>query len=170
MDENARINSIKESVDQYLRNIEESGIDEFFSPIDARFEAVNRIWRDLHIEGGRKTKWKWPCIGLSGPSFGGSANSETVWKDVRPEVDKPDNRYKLGSAGGSNRHLFIVIQGFQGPAYVSICHCEPPRAVPDLPSEISHLWLAAEEGAFVYVWLADSNGWQNLTDKVNGSA
>ena len=165
--ENARINQVRECADLYLRDIEVSGIDEFFSPIDAHIKPVRRIWEYLCVEGGNITKWKRPCIGMLEPVSGGIANSDTVWKSVRPEVYKPDNLRKLGRSGYLNRHLFVVIDGLRGPAYVSIRRCEPPQHIPDLPSEITHLWVAAEEGEIVYVWLAGGDGWQNLTDKVN---
>lgn len=165
--EDARINRVRQYADQYLRNIEQSGINDFFSPLHADIEPVRRIWQDLCIEGGKITKWKRPCIGIMGPLSGGIANSETVWKSVSPEVYKPDNLRKLGWTGYLNRHLFIVLDGLQGPAYVSIRRSEPPQDVPNLPSEITHLWVAAEEGKIVYVWLADSDGWRNLTNKVN---
>ena len=169
LDENAKINKVRKHADRYLRNIEDSGLDHFFCPIHAEFEPVRSIWTDLCVEGGTKIKWKRPGIGMLAPSSGGWADSESIWKDVRPEVYKSDNRNKLGQSDGSNRHLFIVIDGLQGSAYVSMRYCEPPQDVPDLPSEITHLWLAAEEGSLVYVWLADSSGWQNLTNNVNES-
>ena len=168
--ENARINKVRQYADRYLKEIEVSGIDEFFSSIHAHIEPVRRIWENLCIEGGNKTKWKRPCIGMSAPVSGGFANSETVWKTIRPEVYKQDNRYKLGKSGCPKRHLFVIIDGLQGPAYVSIRRCEPPQDVPDLPSEITHIWVSAEEGQIVYVWLADSHGWRNLTNKVNLNA
>ena len=168
--ENARINKVRQCADLYLRNIELSGIDNFFSQTDAHIEPVRRIWEDLCVESGKKWKWKIPCIGMSAPLSGGPANPGTVWNSVQPEVYKPDNLRKLERSGCPHRHLFIVIDGLQGPAYVSIRWCEPPQEVPKLPSDITHLWVAAEEGKIVYVWLADSVGWRDLTNEVNQTA
>ena len=165
--EDARINRIRQYADQYLRNIERSRINDFFSPIHADIEPVRRIWEDLCIEGGKITKWKRPCIGIMGPVSGGIVKSETVWKSVRPEVHKPDNLRKLGRSVDLNRHLFVVIDDLQGPAYVSIRHSEPPQDIPSLPQEITHIWVAAEEGEIVYVWLADSFSWRKFTTKIN---
>ena len=165
---NAKIKTVRKHADQYLREIELSGMDDFFFPIHAQIEPVRKIWKDLCVEAGTKTKWKHPGIGMSGPSSGGCANSETVWEDVQPVVRKKDNLQKLGQSVGSHRHLFILIDGLQGPAYVSIRRCEPPQNVPDLPPQITHLWLAAEEGELVYVWFADSAGWRNLTAEGRG--
>ena len=167
--ENAKISNVRKYTDRYLRTIEEAGLDEFFCPIHARFEPVRRIWNDLRVEGGSKTQWKHPGIGMLAPWSGGWADSESIWREVQSEVYKSDNRNKLGQSDGSNRHLFVVIDGLQGPAYSSITFCEPPDQIPDLQPEITHLWLAAEEGALVYVWLADSDGWRNLTNLVNGN-
>ena len=169
LDDNAKVNKVNKHVDRYLRQIEETGLDDFFGPIHAEHEPVRRIWSDLRVEAGRKTQWKKSGIGIMAPSSGGRADSESIWRDVRSEVYKSDNRNKLGQSNGSNRHLFVVIDGLQGPAYTSMRFCEPPREIPDLPPEITHLWLAAEEGTLVYVWLANSDGWRNLTNLVNGN-
>ena len=165
--DNAHIGNVRKDVDLYLKDIEDVGLNEFFAPIHARFEPVRKIWSDLRIEGGTKTTWKRPCIGISGSSSGGVACADSIWNDVRPVVYKADNRKKLAESEGNSRHLFIVIDGLQGSAYVSIKHCDPPVVLPDMPLEITHLWLAAEEGAIVYVWLADANGWRDLSNVVN---
>ena len=163
----ARVKQVRERADQYLREIEKDGMEEFFIEIHSRYESVRRIWNDLSIEAGKVKKWKRPGIGMTDTASGGTARSETVWASVKQEVWKDDNRSKLKKSCFVHRHLFIVIEGFQGPAYVSIRNCEPPKDVPELPAEITHLWVAAEEGCLIYVWRADSNGWLNLTDKVN---
>ena len=169
LDDNAKVNKVIEYVDRYLRQIEETGLDDFFGPIHAEHEPVRRIWSDLRVEAGSKTRWKNPGIGIMPPSSGGSADSESICKDVQSEIYKSDNRNKLAQSNGSNRHLFVVIDGLQGPAYYSMKFCEPPHGIPNLPPEITHLWLAAEEGTLVYVWLANSDGWRNLTNLVNGN-
>ena len=168
LDDNARVNKVNEHVDRYLRQIEEAGLDGFFGPMHAKHEPVRRIWNDLRVEAGEKAQWKQSGIGIVAPTSGGCADSESVWGEVRSEIYKSDNRNKLGRSNGLNRHLFVVVDGLQGPAYSSVRFCEPPREPPDLPPEITHLWLAAEEGALAYVWLADSDGWRNLTNLVNG--
>ncbi|MDE2867862.1 MAG: hypothetical protein OXR64_07265 [Chloroflexota bacterium] len=163
----ARVKRVRECADQYLREIEKDGMDEFFSALHSRYESVRSIWDDLSIEAGKVKKWKCPGIGMTDIGSGGFARPETVWASVKQEVWKDDNRSKLNKSCFAHRHLFIVIEGFQGPAYVSIRNCEPPNDVPELPTEITHLWVAAEEGCLVYVWRADSNGWLNLSDKIN---
>ena len=165
--EGSRINELRKRVDHYLREIELSGVERFFSPTDSRIEAVGKIWQDLGVEAGSKIEWKSPGIGMSGPSSGGCAEMEAVWDAVRPEAYKSDNLQKLSPDFGSQRHLFVLIDGLQGAAYVSIEHCEPPKEAPELPPEITHLWVAAEKGPIVYVWLADSEGWRNLTGSIN---
>lgn len=163
----ARVKKVREHADKYLRKIEEADMDCFLFPLHARHAAVRKIWDDLRIEAGKVKKWKRPGIGMTDIGSGGTARSETVWESVKQEAWKDDNRSKLNRSCYTHRHLFVVIKGFQSPAYVSIRNCEPANDVPELPAEITHLWVAAEEGCLVYVWRADSNGWLNLTDKVN---
>ena len=165
--EGVKIDDVRKQADRYLREIETSGLEEFFYPTDGRIKAVHSIWEELRVEGGAKTKWKRPGIVMLGPSSGGCASSEAVWAAARAEAYKADNLRKLGASPSAERHLFVYIDGLQGPAYVSIRYCEPPDEAPDLPPEISHVWLATEEGSLAYVWLADSMGWQDLTDIVN---
>ena len=165
----ARVKQVKECADQYLREIEKDGVNEFFSAIHSEYESVRSICDDLNVEYGKVTKWKRPGIGMTDTGSGGIARPETVWASVKKEVWKDDNRNKLNRLCFSQRHLFVVIAGFQGPAYVSIRNCEPLNSAPDLPAECTHLWVAAEEGDLAFVWLADSNGWLNVTEKVNCS-
>ena len=165
--ENARIKQVRNEIDQYLRNIEALGMSRFFSQMDSRVEPIRRIWTELCVEAGWKTKLKRPGIGIYPPPCGGRARPEYVWQALQTEITKPDNLHKLRRSGGSHRHLFVVIEGLQGPAYVSIRSCEPPTGVPKLPPQITHVWAVAEEGDLLYVWLADREGWHNLTDRVN---
>ena len=157
----ARVKQVKECADQYLREIEKDGVNEFFSAIHSEYESVRSICDDLNVEYGKVTKWKRPGIGMTDTGSGGIARPETVWASVRQEVWKDDNRNKLNISCFTHRHLFVVVVGCQGPAYGSIRICEPPDDVPDLPPEITHLWVAAEEGCLVYVmvgglkWLAE---------------
>jgi len=110
--EGARVKQVRASADEYLREIEKAGIDEFSSSTDARHEEVRRIWEDLDIEYGKVVKWKRPGIGMGGPSSGGFARPETVWNSVKTEVWKDDNRKKLSVCRFSHRYLFVVIEGF----------------------------------------------------------
>lgn len=165
--ENARINRVRKDADRYLRDIEMLGIDCFFCQMNARIEPVRKIWTELRVEAGWKTELKEPGIGIYAPLSGGRASPETVWQAVQLEAKKPDNLHKLRQSVGSNRHLFVVIDGLQGPAYASIRKCEPPQNIPVLPAEITHVWAAAEEGTLKFVWMADKEGWHNLTHKLN---
>lgn len=167
LDRGAHVKSIRKCADQYLSEIEKAGLNEFSIVSHAKCEPVRRIRKDLLIQHGKVIKRKCPGIYMIGPASGGAARSEKVWASVRQEVWKEDNLKKLDIPNTCHRHLFVVIEGLQGPAYVSIRKSEPPEQAPNLPSEITHLWVAAEQGSLAFVWLADSIGWANLTEKVN---
>ena len=163
----ARINQVRKNVGRYLSEIELLEIHEFYSEIDHRIEPVRKIWLELRVDAGWRTKLKQPGIGIYPPPSGGSADPETVFLAVQMEANKPDNLYKLRESVGSQRHLFVFINGLQGPAYVSIRDNELPQSIPKLPPGITHVWAAAEQGHLLYVWRADHKGWQDLTDVVN---
>lgn len=170
LSDKARINKLRRYADQYLREIEILGKDEFYCETDHRTEPVRRIWIELGIEAGHKIRSDKPGIGILPPPSGGHARHEYVWEALHEEATKPDNLYKLRKSTGSERHLFIFIDGHQGPAYVSIRGCEPPQNAAKLPLDITHIWAAAEEGHLLYVWKADNKGWKNLTHIVNRNA
>ena len=163
----ARINHVRKNVDNYLSKIELLNIDEFCSEISHRIEPIRKIWMELHVDAGWRTKLKQPGIGIYPPPSGGYADPETVCLAVQMEANKPDNLHKLRESVGSERHLFVFIDGLQGPAYVSIRDKELPQSIPRLPPDITHVWAAAEEGHLLYVWRADHKGWQDLTHVIN---
>ena len=163
----ARFNHARKNVDRYLSDIELLDIDEFHSEIHHRIEPVRKIWLELRVEADWKSKLKQPGIGILPPPSGGYARPESVWEAVQQEATKGDNLRKLRKSNCSERHLFVFIDGLQGPAYVSIRDNELPQSIPKLPPRITHVWAAAEEGHLLYVWRADHKGWQDLTDVVN---
>ena len=143
----ANITKIRKNVDQYLADIEDEGLEKFFSPRDSwRYPAVGRIYHDLHIEGGRVTKWKKPgYIGLILPSDdGGILTPERVQEAVKREAWKPDNRQKLKVADSKERHLFVYLDGVDFLPWASLRDTNPSSLEPpQLPPEITHVWAAA---------------------------
>ena len=141
--------------------------NEFYYETDYHIEPIRNIWIKLRIEAGQKMKSDKPGIGVLPPPSGGDACPESVCEAVQQEATKRDNLRKLRNTNASERHLFVFIDGLQGPAYVSIRDNKLPQPIRKLQPAITHVWAAAEEGHLLYVWRGNASGWQDLTDIVN---
>ena len=80
------------------------------------------------------------------------------------EASKADNRKKLISSGAENRHLAVHIDISNSHAWTSLHDFDPPEEAPELPPEITDLWLFAETPTpdQCTVWHATQLGWRNL--------
>lgn len=61
---------------------------------------------------------------------------------------RADNLRKLSASGADERHLFVIFRGFSGaPFQVADAlmrnEAQPPDVDPDLPPEITHLWVVS---------------------------
>jgi hypothetical protein len=57
---------------------------------------------------------------------------------VCQEAAKEDNRRKLATAGGTERHLFIYIDPVRYPAWVSLVDEQPPLIAPQLLAPVEN--------------------------------
>lgn len=110
----------------------------------------------MGIEWGRVIKWKSPGIRIALPADGGLVDTTLVNGAVETEALKPDNRRKLGSAGGSEKHLFVYVARTRHVVWVAVRDEVPPSVGPQLPPEITDVWVAtwAGDGAWHTVWRA----------------
>lgn len=163
--EGAPVRNIVPQLDAALASLEAAGIEQFFGPLAQPGSAV---WR-LHSEGGVESGHALPTLNsrisiapVSSPGgFSGGANATDA---ARTEWTKADNRRKLRSAITPERHLAVYIDtGYYLP-WRAMCYHEPPDVSPDLPDEITHIWVFTEfrEDACV-VWHAKSGErWKTL--------
>jgi hypothetical protein len=163
----ANINKVRAHIDRYLADIEATGLERFFSPIDSDlYPSVERIYEDLAIEGGSVARWKEPGqIGMTLPGGGGLVTTEHLQMAIKVEAFKEDNRRKLGSAGTKERHLFVYVHPGNFLPWVALRDEDPPPEPPHLPPEVTHVWAVAEFGqpAHCVVWSARRNmQWEKL--------
>jgi hypothetical protein len=159
----ANINKIRKHIASYLVAIEAEGRGEFFTFTDAtESPAVSAILRDLKIEYGRVISWKSPGIGIGLPGDGGLVDPVLVNEVVETEALKSDNKHKLSAAAGSEKHLFVYLDGTTKHEVWAAARDEaPPAARPKLPPEITHIWMAA---------LAGDGEWHTVWRAQNGSS
>ena len=77
-------------------------------------------------------------------SYGGAGQREALHTVIIREAREPGNVAKL-SGDSPRRHLFIEIHRTAGDAYVAARNAVLPVDLPELPEQITNLWIWAEE-------------------------
>jgi hypothetical protein len=165
----ATINAIRNKVDAYLAAVEAEGIERFFSSRDwSRSPTIERIYKDLRVLAGSVIKWQQPgYISIALPVVGGAIGASLVLDAVKIEAFKKDNRTKLGNAGTDERHLLVYMDHGNYLARSAFQDFDPPSMLPELPVEITHVWVFSETlGNDAYViWRASTGSpWQRIAD------
>lgn len=162
----ANINKIRASADEYLFRLEQSGIEKFSWVRDWHRPFVQELCRDLAITSGSViTTETVPEIYIMSPIGGGAVGPSVAIKAGEKEAWKQDNRKKLRAAKTPEHHLVVYIDAMNGLPWVALTDFEPPSALPNLPQEITRIWLVGhgkEANEFV-VWRAGvKEPWSSL--------
>ncbi len=161
----ARIDKIRAAADERLSRLEKRGIDKFSCVRNWNQECVQDICRDLNVTSGSVIPTlAAPTIRIAFPSGGGAVGANIAIDAAEKEAWKQDNRKKLGAARTSERHLVVYIDPMNGLPWVALTDFEPPFAFPNLPEEITHMWLvghAEEKNTFV-AWRASTHESWNI--------
>lgn len=91
---------------------------------------------------------------------------------MRDIARRGDNLLKLGRASCDRRILFIEIAPSCYNAWAGIIKAEPPLVVPDLPVEVTEVWLAASIVNDHVIWRWDrGHGWRSqvVTQRIDPS-
>jgi len=162
----AKIKRIREAADEYLSRLEQVGEEKFSWVRDFERESVQDIYRDLGITSGSViSAGSSPTIRIALPGGGGAVGPSIAVDAGVVEAWKPDNRKKLGAAMTAEHHLVVYIDAMNGLPWIALTDFEPPSAVPNLPAEVTHLWLIGHgrgENEFI-VWYAPADeSWSSL--------
>jgi hypothetical protein len=165
----ARINAIRKNADAYLAAVEAEGVERFFSSRDwSRYPSVERIYKDLGVLAGSVIEWQQPGhISIALPVVGGAMGASLVLDAVKVESFKMDNRAKLGNSGTDERHLLMYMAHGNYIARSAFQDFEPPTVLPDLPPEITHVWVFSEnlESDAYVIWRASTTSpWERIAD------
>lgn len=160
----AKINRIREKADEYLSRLEQAGCERFSwleaatsrlrerAGIQKYFpsvtpKCVQDIVYDLMIMNGSVIAADAPPkIIISLPGGGGTVGPSVAVDAAEMELWKKDNREKLGRAKGKECHLVVYIDQMNGRPWVSLTDSEPPHTSPNLPEEITEVWLIGYSG------------------------
>jgi len=159
----ARATVLRQKLDIYLSVLELNGISRF-SLVDLDIPSVSAICNDLEVEHGFVVLTSTPPAIYVLPAGAGAvidpANAiEAGWR----ESWKDDNRKKLRASHAAERHLVVYIDLLHDSAWTAMNWAEPPPQIPDLPPEITHIWLLAEgeTPGEVVIWRAETvRSWQ----------
>lgn len=139
----ADIREIRREADAYLADVEAKGIESFLGPVDWRKPTVERIFRDLRVYSGSVIPWKDPgYIWIDLPGGGGRVTANNVVEAALREV--PNNSKKLAAANTDQRHLVIYLDPTNYLPWKSLLNSDPPLGSPNLPAEITDIWVFTE--------------------------
>ncbi len=98
-----------------------------------------------------------PKIHILNPMAGGAVGPQSATEAGVREAWKEDNQRKLDVAKTAERHLMVYLDAAL-PLF-ALTEFEPPSTLPELPAEITHIWLIGHGGTsndeFV-VWRANT--------------
>lgn len=159
----ADIRAVRSRVDSYLARIESEGRDHFVSDVDLpNSPAVAAIYSDLRVESGRVVKWKTARqirMALSGK--GTLVSSANVLAMIRTVSHLSDNRSKLNASACLRRVLFIEVDENAADQWAPFASELPPSDAPELPSEITEVWVASSIGADSIIWRWRDGVWSH---------
>jgi hypothetical protein len=141
----ADIRRIRREADPYLAELEAHKVERFFAPIDWRASCVGRIFRDLRVSSGSVISRKGPGIFVDLGPRGGRVDVRVPIEAALREARKPDNPRKLGATNADKRHLVVYVDPSSNYlAWKSLLDCVPPPGAPQLPVEITDIWIFSE--------------------------
>ena len=160
----ACINGVRRDADQHLAKLEQEGIDSFYCTSGSR--DVRNVCCQLQITFGATISSDGePMILIAGPIGAGAVGQRLAIKAGEKEAWKQDNREKRGAVDKGERHL-VVYFPMGGLPWSALTRSVPPSTLPNIPHEITHLWLIGrveDENEFV-VWRASTDEtWRSST-------
>ena len=158
------VNELRSKVIPALAELESRGLDDFQRDDLREFRVLwgedlgePLLMHNLPINFAHRDPEKSkPRVFLMGPSAGSTVWSGNAHAAVEEALTGPrfeGERKKLDRTGHEERHLFVWVGVSLFDAYVGIASEDKPAdAIPSLPNEITHLWLAAEGTEGPVVW------------------
>lgn len=147
----------QDSIEDILVTLENEGFDR------------SRLWSDQFGQLGINFAWRIdppdgkPQIIFELPR--GGAINYGVFEDAINAVVR-DNLEKFTSGNYQERHLFVLLTSKNNfSPCVMVVQYEPPKEVPSIPPQITHLWVAAitDSGNEAVVWKAENGkSWEAL--------
>jgi hypothetical protein len=150
--------NIRKDVDKYLAALEDAGIDSFFEPDCLKSNTpkeVSAIYRDLNVFSAQSFPTSGAAVIRIGAVLGGAAVGQASPTRAAEREISP-NKDKLGKATAKERHLVVYVDQLNGAPWMGMTNFEPPNEFPNLPTEITHLWLIAQIRDRYVVWLGTS--------------
>jgi hypothetical protein len=156
----------REHVDKYLYALEVAGIDGFTEDDCRKSNApkeITAIYRDLNVIDARSSPTSGAAVIRMFSVFGGGQLYQTSSTSAAAREIEP-NKDKLGKATTKERHLVVYVDKTNDQQWIAMTSSEPPNEIPNLPTNITHLWQIAETGENQFVvWRATSTEpWQTV--------
>ena len=168
---NANTKNIRACIDGVLAMLEAGGHSQFPIPtVGDNSRSVEQIYDEMQKLGIgiAQTVEPWlptHTIGILLPSRGGGVSIEGFRQAIETEANKDDNKKKLAVYSDRERHLFVYLDARNFLPWRVIIHNDPPTDGPSIPTEVTHVWVAAinDTGLEAVVWKAERGScWQSL--------
>lgn len=160
----------KEQLALGLRAIEEEGRTYFDHRRSiSRYGSTVELFCEMFPEVDSAWGWAFPIdppkIHLLPPGDGGAVGPAAVNPFVTDFLSRIADRggfAKLMKTGAERRHVFIWLESTLQLESMSFCENELPADLPDLPQEVSDVWLAGFcRGVHLQAWyLAPTESWR----------
>jgi hypothetical protein len=150
----AQVKEIRKNADKCLAELEAAGLESFSCYRDSSnpLECIRKIIDDLRLTSGNVISSTEAPAKIHIVGFGGGGAVIATHATEAGEEEAEANKEKLGKAGTDERHLVVYIDLMNGVPYTALTAFDPPLALPNLPDEITHIWLVTEyEGAGQFV-------------------
>ena len=161
------IKRLLQRADALLAQLEFEGRKEFDVGDDTENSpTVKLLWDGLRVMyGGIVESGPYTVHQILLPSDQGTLAPDQVVAAIECEAQKEDNRVKLARANTTERHLFVQLDHLAYPAHEAMRACGLPSRPVDLPSEITHVWVASHIGSAhrYLVWRFSAlDGWTDV--------
>lgn len=162
-----------EMVQKLLLNLDSAGVHGFLVRRDRyRFPEVRALAEAFpEIQDGSSWEESPASLWVVRERLRGGVNTDVLdgfltnllWSD-----DFADNRKKLDASGTPRRHLFLWVERPEFTPWLTLCESRPPLTHPELPPEITDLWIAADcrDGLRVW-WTNPPSAWLDVTADAN---
>ena len=137
----ANIPRIRKQADSLIFEFERRNVEEIDCLRSYSDPAILRLCNELQITGAMVIADTGAAIRIGPLVSGGSVGQNSAVTAAEEEAAKSDNIKKLGTAGTVERHLAVYIDARAGVPWTSLTEFTPPSVKPDLPDEITDLWI-----------------------------
>lgn len=172
-----RVKDLRSQLPLLLKGYESLGITQFDSRRRTASHPLDEIAQCLGITHAMQSSTDFPgsiylMIDLpaerTGTMVSENADAAAAWiGSFLKETRQQDVLSKLRASGVDERHAFVIFPGFSTAPYSVIDplirpNCLPPTIDPELPDEVTDVWMASTWSVRRALFWSSIHGWQSV--------